>query len=368
MTRTAEGAPVETPSSLDESLETGFLSDDPHYRLTGEFKPEKEEAPAASKETTETKPGTEEVSATSTDDEQDASKAAASATAETQKTERDQREQTRTRENRWQKRERELRELREKVARLEGAQSTTQRSESQQTSQAAAEVKAAPDANARPKIDDVDPKTGKAKFANYGEYEDARDAWNRQQAIREFQETSQKTERERQLEQSERVIANEWNKRVTEVAKKYPDYAEVCFPTDDKGGQLLHIPQGSVPDVFFLKSEHGPEVLYHAAKDHPEIFATREVKDAKGNPALVYVMDAWDQARELLKVEMEVSGAATSRTSSARTVTQAHRPPNQVSGKGTVAKDAVEQAVEDGDTETYIRAQNAKDLARQKRK
>ncbi len=41
----------------------------------------------------------------------------------------------------------------------------------------------------RPKIDDVDPKTGNAKYANFAEYEQAKDAWNRQEAIREFQES-----------------------------------------------------------------------------------------------------------------------------------------------------------------------------------
>lgn len=42
----------------------------------------------------------------------------------------------------------------------------------------------------KPKIDDVDPDTGRAKFANYGEYEEVKDAWNRQEAIREFQNSS----------------------------------------------------------------------------------------------------------------------------------------------------------------------------------
>ena len=62
------------------------------------------------------------------------------------------------------------------------------------------------------------------------------------------------------------------------------------------------------------------------------------------------------------------NGDDKSSSSSAKPVTQASRPPHQVSGKGTVAKDAVEQALDDGDFETYQRTQNAKDLARLKRK
>jgi hypothetical protein len=42
----------------------------------------------------------------------------------------------------------------------------------------------------RPEIDDVDPRTGEPKYANYAEYEEAKDAWTRQEAIREFQESS----------------------------------------------------------------------------------------------------------------------------------------------------------------------------------
>jgi hypothetical protein len=39
----------------------------------------------------------------------------------------------------------------------------------------------------KPKIDEVDPATGKPKYATFGEYEDAKDVWNRQETIRELQ-------------------------------------------------------------------------------------------------------------------------------------------------------------------------------------
>ena len=54
VTDSASAAELETPDNLAEALDTGFLPDDPHYRLTGEFKdkdkekpPEKADAPAA---------------------------------------------------------------------------------------------------------------------------------------------------------------------------------------------------------------------------------------------------------------------------------------------------------------------------------
>jgi hypothetical protein len=42
-------------------------------------------------------------------------------------------------------------------------------------------------------------------------------------------------------------------------------------------------------------------------------------------------------------------------------VTKAPPPPHQVSGKGTVAKDAVEQALEEQDADAYRREQNSRD-------
>ncbi len=86
---------LETPQSLDEAIETGFLPDDEHYRLTGEFKSGKEDASAAAKG--KEKPAAKEGDAppaSEQQDETDASKAAASATATTQRTES-------RRESRW---------------------------------------------------------------------------------------------------------------------------------------------------------------------------------------------------------------------------------------------------------------------------
>lgn len=39
-----------------------------------------------------------------------------------------------------------------------------------------------------PKIDDVDPQTGKPKYANFAEYQDARDKWNRAETLRELRQ------------------------------------------------------------------------------------------------------------------------------------------------------------------------------------
>jgi hypothetical protein len=370
---------LDTPHSMDEAMETGFLPDDEHYRLTGEFKKpasEKPEESATSKPSEKT-----DASAAATKDEpeqDDPSKAAASGTAQTQ--------QTSGRESRWQKRERELKEARAKIARLE-AQQTSQpqtRSESAQpstqTTQAATETKAAP----KPKIDDVDEKTGKPKYKSFAEYEDAKDQWLRQDTLREFNESQAKTQQvtaqQRQFEETKKFLNDKW----ASARAKYPDFDKVALnDIDPATGKLkypdapvLRIPEGSAAETFLMDSEHSGEVLYYLGQ-HPDIlngfYGPRDEKTGRF-PGLVPPAKVF---RKLMEIEAQFSGAApngksgddkTSSSSSARPVTQASRPPHQVSGTGTVAKDAVEQALEDGDFETYQRAQNAKELARLKKK
>lgn len=350
----AASTELETPESLAEALDSGFLPDDPNYRLIGTFKPaEKKEAPAASAETPEKKDKADigDASAASA-----AETAAASAAAATQ--ERKPGKTAAASENRWQKVTRENRELRERIARLEGraeAQPSAQR-ENQPESRPAAEAgKGRPE----PKIDEVDSKTGKPKYATYEDYMRDLRAWDRDEALRQFQETSAKTQREQQLQQAERTLAEGFTKKLEPARKAHPDFDAVALNED------LIIPRGSVTDGFLLDSEHAGEMLYYLGQ-HPEIlegfYANHDPKTGK----YVNRITPFAQARELTRIEQQFS--AKSIASPARTVTQAPRPPNQVAGKGTVAPDAVAQAVEDQDQETYAREANARELARLKRK
>ena len=358
---------LDTPNSLGEAMETGFLPDDEHYRLTGEFRketpsekseesaasktPEKKSASAAATQENENESGNDEASAASS------SKAAPSESAQTQ---------NQGRESRWQKRENELKKLREENARLKSGQSTQQtRSETQQPSQAATESTAAP----KPKIDNVDPQTNKPKYKTYGEYEDAKDAWLRQDTLREFNESQAKTQQLTQQQQAEREIGQTLTKKFEPLRAKYADFDKVAL------SDALTIPKGSVAELFILDSDHAGEVLYHLGQ-HPEIlqgfYRDHDPKTGK----FTSLITPQRQFRKLMEIEAQFSGTASSgksgddksSSSSAKPVTQASRPPHQVSGTGTVAKDAVEQALEDGDFETYQRAQNAKELARLKKK
>lgn len=358
--------------TIEETMaETGFLPTDEHYRLTGEIKETKEEkeTPAVTSEEKETKEGDEQPTPGADGDDTAAASEAASTQKETERKKGPATTKTATTsENRWQKRERELKELREKVAKLESGKQPTR--ETEQVSQPAAAADAKSKGTPRPKLDDVDPKTGKAKFATYAEFDEAKDAWNRAEAIREFQETSTKSERERSIAQAEQTIEQEVNKRAAKARETHADYDDVIDEAmaqkNDHGQDALFYTKGSHLDGFFLDSDRGHDVMYAIAKDfdaHKAIFA----RDAKGN----YLMNPVRQIKELTKIEasLEPAGkAAAAPKSSVTPITKAFRPPNQVTGKGVVSKDTVEQAVDDGDFETYRHSENAKDLARLQRK
>lgn len=350
---------LSTPQSLAEALDTGFLPDNDHYRLTGEFEkpqPAKKDDAASS---TKDKPAAKEGDAppASEQEEEPASKAAASATAETQRGSR--------REPRWEKRERELKEARAEIARLKSGQSSpeAQRSEARQEAQPATETAKPGKAAPKPQIDDVDAQ-GKPKFKSLAEYEDAKDAWLRQEIIRELNESQAKSQQLTAQDRERQEIGKAFEKKFEAPRAKYPDFDKVAL------GEHWLNPKGSVTDLFLIDSEHAGEVAYYLGQ-HPEITASfyRDYDPKTGK--FTSLITPQRQFRKLMAIEAEVAGSGSQRSSnssSARPVTQASRPPHQVSGQGTVAKEAVEQAVEDGDFESYMRTQNAKDIARQKRK
>ena len=356
---------LETPQSLDEAIETGFLPDDEHYRLTGEFKSEKPDDSAASKE----KPAAKEGDAPPASEQDDASKAAASAPAQTQRTEP-------RRESRWEKRERELKALREENTRLK---SGAPRSESQQASQPAAETQpqAQTQAAAEPQINDVDAKTGKPKFATLTDYLKAHGEWNRNEALRQFREESAKTQQQQEFAAIDRSRAE----NVEKVRAAHPDYDQIVegalAAKEADGRATIFYTVGSHIDNFLLSQpDRGAGLLYHCMKNASDP-AIRAIF-ARTPDGTHYQLTNIEQISRLAVLSHSLGGKNGSRpsqvesdseeTSSARPVTRASRPPHQVSGQGTVAKDAVEQALEDGDFETYQRAQNAKELARLKRK
>jgi hypothetical protein len=354
-TTVTTGASVASPSSIDEALESGFLPNDLTYRKTGRFADDtntgshsaqpSEDQEEEEQELEEDQEEQEEEETPATSGEKDGETAAASQAAPTQKkdeeeagTEPRQQKTADKAESRWAKLSRENKELREKLARRDSqAQPTAQARETTQVSPPAAESKAEP----RPKIDDVDAKTGQPKYASYADYQTANDEWLQNDTIRKFQATQAKTDRDRQLAHAKQVVIQKWNDDVAKARTKHADFDAVALNND------LPLKEGTVPDVFILESPQGADVLYYLGKNPGELERINGL-----NPIA--------QARELTKIELKVSGNSSAGTS-AKPITQAPRPPHQVSGKGTVAKDSVEAAVEEQDADAYMREQNSRD-------
>jgi hypothetical protein len=375
---TEETPAVSSTQSIEEALESGFLPEDPEYLKTGKFSDKEATKSAAF---TEKKPGeetdteTEKETPGKDDTQGDDKTAAASAAAQTeeqkQEAERKAGKKTAdTSESRWAKITRQNKELRETNQRLEReakaratAGTETQR-ETTQGSQPAAGTKPAP-TRPEPKIDDVDPKTGKAKYAQYSDFQADQRAWDREQVLAEVKATSTQSAKDAQLEQAERVIQQEVYKRVKKAREAYSDYDEVMATAleekNEHGGDLIYIAKGSPIDLFMLDSPRGTDVFYEIAKNldqHKHIFT----RDAKGN----FTMSAVRQLRELAKIEGALEAPPEKKAAAAlQPVTRAGRPAHQTSGAAT--KDAVQRAVEEGDSETYMREQNARELARRKK-
>lgn len=373
-------AVTDASSALAHEEGTQFLPTDKHYRLTGEMPADTADDSASSKRENEDdgagNGATELEHRAENADEQDGSappKKTDTAASEAASAQRKTGKTTATSENRFQKLSRENRELREKFARLESrgeatAQPVVQRETKQDPPPATAQSGTT---HAEPKIDDIDPKTNKPKYATLGDFLADQRKWDREQVLAEIDQRNHKTQRDQQLTQAEKVIEQVVNERAAEARKSYTDYdtaiKSALEQKDEHGQEAFFYSKGSPIDGFFLDSERGHDVMYAIAKAfdaHKHIFA----RDAKGN----YLLNPVRQLRELSKIEntlpAKAKAGAAATDSSVKPITQAPRPPHQVSGNGSVTKDAVEQSVEEGDFAGYAAAANARALAKLRKK
>jgi hypothetical protein len=351
------GAPAAS-DRINEALESGFLPDDPNYMLTGKFgEPAKKADDEEQPEIPAVKEGASAAS------EEDAEIAAASAAASTQGKERKGPATTKTKahsESRQAQLSRENKELKETLARMQAQQPAATR-ETKQASEPAAAAKGKPE----PQIDDVDPKTGKPLYANWAEHQKALRAWDREEATRSAEERFEGKQRERNLAEAERTIERVVNTRVEAARKAHADYDDTLHAAmsakNEHGQEAIFYTKGSPIDLFLLESDRGSEIVYQVAKNldqYKHIFA----RNAQGQ----YLMPAIRQLRELAKIEHSLEAAAgTARsqttTTPAKTVSQAHRPPNQTTGTGAVGREPIAEALEEGDFDQYRREANARD-------
>jgi hypothetical protein len=370
------------------------------YRKTGELPSKDDRArtePLANE--TEDESGNQDDSASS-------ESAAASEAAPTEEQRRTQQPDRTQKEKRWQKRERELKELRAENARLK-AQGGEPRSDRQQASQPAAQAQAEPAASAsaaEPGINDVDPKTGKPVYATLGDYLKAHSKWNREEAVREVEQKWS----QRQQETERAAIGKSLKENVDKVKHSFPDYDQVVNAAveakeADGRSPIFYTPGSHIDNFLLSQPDRGAALLYHVCKNASDpairgIFA----RTADGARYQLSMMDQIARLAVLADKLAATNGGARRRPAAAaatanqqrlegdqledddegefddeedevsgdssRQISQAPRPPRQTSGKGAVGKDPVVEAVETGDSETYMNEVNRVALARRKKK
>ena len=201
-----------------------------------------------------------------------------------------------------------------------------------------------PETGERPKPQLTDKNSdGTPKYKTIDEWQDARDAW---------------MDDKRQKADQERILQQGMTEKLRTAFEKYPDFVEVT------SNPTLRIPKGSAVDLFLHDSDNAGEIFYYLGKN-PDIlegFYNYDSKTEKWSNK-VHPMK---QARELFEIENKLSSAAKPASQPpAKTITQAPRPPHQVSGKSPTS-DPLAKAVEDGDQAEFTRLENERLLAAKK--
>jgi hypothetical protein len=213
---------------------------------------------------------------------------------------------------------------------------------------------------AKPRRNDVDEKTGLAKYATDDDFLDARDAYVAKMASQQTRSDIAKEEGERRVAEQNRLNQQKWQTALKLATERHEDFAKVC-EIDAKGAfqnaELKGIKSNSVLDAFILDSELGGSILYHLAKNPGEV-------------ARIEAMNAFAAARELTKLEEKLSGSTIQPAKDEGPkppVTKAPAPATSTGGRATAPVDESEAAIKQGDFRRYMRAENEADWKAKKK-
>lgn len=95
---------------------------------------------------------------------------------------------------------------------------------------------------------------------------------------------------QREQQNQEVKVKTVYQEREEGVREKYPDFQDVVYKDPDKGGPAIT----PLMKAILLKSEHGPEMVYHLGKNVNESHR-------------IYEMDPIDQVKAMTKLELEMS-------------------------------------------------------------
>lgn len=217
------------------------------------------------------------------------------------------------------------------------------------------------EAQGRPKWADTNPKTGKP-FATLDEWSEAVEEWDDKRLASMVDERLTKESQTRAQADQEQKLVTEIQRRCEPTKKKYADFDEAVTNNNN-----LLIPKGSATMMFLLhpNTKDAGELSYYLGK-HPELTESFYDFDSKTGK-FTNKVDPIEQIRVLTSLDMELSQGqqSTVQRPPAKTVTQAPRPPHQVSGKPP-APDQLAKAVDDGDQAEFTRLENERAIQRMK--
>ena len=221
-----------------------------------------------------------------------------------------------------------------------------------------AKAPAAPERPKRPKL---------ADYKDVPEWETAMEAYEDQlleYPVKKAAFEAAKAQAEKSQKDSEKRMAD----AIERVNTKYPDAKDVA----PKVFKTLLDARASIPEVtwFLNNTTVLPDLLYALGGDFKlDEFVQLGKTDAAKAIRLLAKMEG--------EIIAEIDGApkepaAKTETSeppkTEKPVTKAAKPPGEVSAQGTTSDDPIKAAVANGDTSTYMKLMNERDIARRQKR
>jgi hypothetical protein len=202
----------------------------------------------------------------------------------------------------------------------------------------------------KPKLEDF---TGDGAWERYeaakDQYHEDNAAHKAQQAVEQYKSENEKATKEQEAEKTRKAQEETFMKRVRKSMEDHDDFEEKAFAKD------LPIPQGSVIDRWILERELGAEVLYALGSDRKEL-------------ARISALPPLDQAAELAKLELKISGTKSTKKAPVEEETvRVVKGATEVAAQSSAPDDEYADAVKKGDFAKFDRLEEKKERARHAR-
>jgi len=226
------------------------------------------------------------------------------------------------------------------------------------------------DVSPKPLRNDVDEKTGQAKYATDEAFEEAREKWLTDKVTSDVRKQVAKEENDRRVAEQNQLIEKRVSNSLKIAEQQHADFREVVqVKEEQKDGKtvttfnapaLKLIKTNGMIDAWLVDTEIGGELLYYFASRAEEV-------------ERIQALNAFAAARELTRLEEKLSASPALKKESAESsatptakVTGAPAPASSIGGKATAPVDEEEAATQAGDFSRFKKAANEADWRKKK--